>query len=84
MKDRIATPARRSVPPGTSYAASLLMVGAASAFASLLREPIGAGGISLLYLLPVLGASTLFGFRAGLVASLASAGVYNYLFVEPL
>jgi two-component system sensor histidine kinase KdpD len=45
---------------------------------------LGSAAADLLYLLPVLAASILFGLRQGMVASGASALVYNFFFTEPL
>ncbi|MGK6319840.1 DUF4118 domain-containing protein [Sphingomonas sp. DT-204] len=65
----------------------LVIIGLVAATTLLARvtEPlIGAGGIDLLYLLPVLFASGRYGLRPGLVAGLLAGLAYNFFFLPPL
>ena len=66
------------------YAVTLLMVAAATGAGLLLARSLGPGTADLLYLLPVLAASILYGLRHGLVASVCSALAYNFFFTQPL
>jgi two-component system sensor histidine kinase KdpD len=67
-----------------SYAVMLLMVAAATLAGLVLPGRVGSAGADLLYLLPVLAASILYGLRQGMAASICSALAYNFFFTEPL
>lgn len=60
------------------------MVAGATAAGLLLSRRLGSSGADLLYLLPVLAASILYGLRQGMLAGLCSALAYNFFFTEPL
>src|SRR3546814_16867783 len=66
------------------YLLSIALVAITTAAAELLDPLVGVNAIDLIYLVPVLATATLFGLRAGLVASLASALAYNFFFLPPL
>jgi two-component system sensor histidine kinase KdpD len=59
-------------------------VAVATGIGELLDRVAGSTGTDLLYLLPVLAISTLYGFRQGMVTSIASALAYNFFFTAPL
>lgn len=66
------------------YIFSTLFVALTTAFGKLIEPLIGAGGSDLLFLLPVIIASSRFGLRPGLVAGLAAGLCYNFFFLPPL
>lgn len=75
---------RRSPSLSGGYALGLLLVAVATGIGQLLDRAAGSTGVDLLYLLPVLAISTLYGFRQGVLASIASALAYNFFFTAPL
>ena len=90
---RTATPAPRegTRPPrpsqwgnATDYAAIVGLIALTTAAAGLAKPAIGGNAIDLVYLLPVIAASAMFGLRPGLVAALAAAVTYNFFFLVPL
>lgn len=72
-----------AVPP-LVWVRTLLMVAAATLLGVALQNGLGIANISLLYMLPVMAAASLFGLRPGLVAGLASALAFNFFFLPPL
>lgn len=77
----------RSMPVETrpgDYAMVLAMVALTTLFNVWLARLIGPYTISLIYLLPVVASSTLFGLRPSLLASVAAALAYNFFFLPPL
>lgn len=81
------TPRERNVPAETrlrDYAVALALVAATTLFNCWLARSIGPYTISLIYLLPVVATSTLFGLRPSLLASVAAALAYNFFFLPPL
>jgi len=66
------------------YAFVLAMVALTTLFNVWLARLIGPYTISLIYLLPVVASATLFGLRPSLLASVAAALAYNFLFLPPL
>ena len=68
----------------TQYAGALGLVAVTTLFNIWLAGLIGPYTISLIYLLPVVAASTLFGLRPSLLASLAAALAFNFFFLTPL
>lgn len=67
----------------SAYGWTLLMVAAVTAFGLGLFQFLDLANVGLLYLLPVMVASSLFGLRAGLFAGVASSLAYNFLFLPP-
>lgn len=85
-----APPARGPRRASTASAASapdyLKAIGAilvTALLALLLRPWLSTGALSLLFLFPVIGVSAWFGIRPGLVATVLSALLTNFLLVEP-
>lgn len=62
----------------------LAMVALTTLFNVWLAQLIGPYTISLIYLLPVVASSTLFGLRPSLLASVTAALAYNFFFLPPL
>lgn len=68
--------------PG-DYGAIIGLIGITTGIGRLIEPLIGLNAIDLLYLLPVITASALFGLRPGLVTGLAAALAYNFFFLAP-
>lgn len=68
----------------TGYAAGAALVALTTALGKLVEPLIGAGGIDLLFLLPVIIASSRFGLWPGVAAGLAAGLCYNFFFLPPL
>lgn len=89
-------PARGSPPSGRwhlpfggkgrpyQYGAAAAAVAATTALGKVAEPLVGAAGIDLIYLLPVIFASGRYGLRSGLAAGIASALAYNFFFLPPL
>jgi two-component system, OmpR family, sensor histidine kinase KdpD len=73
----------RPVPPA-GWGWTLAMVAAATLLGVALRNGLGIANVSLLYMLPVMTAASLFGLRPGLLAGIASALAFNFFFLPPL
>ncbi|MFC4256723.1 DUF4118 domain-containing protein [Altererythrobacter xixiisoli] len=69
--------------PTSAYGWTLLMVAAVTGSGLALFQVLDLANVGLLYLLPVMVASSLFGLRAGLFAGVASSLAYNFLFLPP-
>ncbi|MEW9856491.1 DUF4118 domain-containing protein [Novosphingobium sp. M1R2S20] len=67
----------------SGYAWTTAMVAGITAIASGLFHVLDLGNVTLLYLLPVMVAATLFGLRTGLFAGIASSLAYNFFFLPP-
>jgi two-component system sensor histidine kinase KdpD len=67
-----------------AWLGSLACVAAATVLGLLVREAIGAGSISLLYLTAVLVSAVLFGLWPALLACVVSTLAYNFCFLPPL
>lgn len=82
----VATPPRRAADWGSpaGYVTIAASVGVTTALGLLVEPWIGAGGVDLIYLLPVIVASGRYGLRPGLIAGLASALAYNFFFLSPI
>ncbi len=87
-----AAPARKTIrwsaAAGTwgtpsAYIWTLAMVALVTALGSMLFHILDLGNVSLLYLLPVMAAASIFGLRAGLFAGVASSLAYNFFFLPP-
>jgi len=66
------------------YAAGATLVALTTTLGKLVEPLIGAGGIDLLFLLPVIIASSRFGLWPGVAAGLAAGLCYNFFFLPPL
>lgn len=66
------------------YAATLAMVAATAAVGLGLLHLLAMTNVAMLFLLPVLAAASRYGQRPGLLAGMASALAYNFLFLPPL
>lgn len=69
--------------PG-DYAVAALLVALTTAVGKVAQPFIGAGGIDLFYLLPVIVASSRYGLWPGIAAGLAAGLCYNFFFLPPL
>lgn len=67
----------------SAYIWTLAMVALVTALGSTLFHILDLGNVSLLYLLPVMAAASIFGLRAGLFAGVASSLAYNFFFLPP-
>ncbi len=65
------------------YLWSLLAVAAMVLIGRLIEPLIGYRSTDLLFLVPTIGAATLYGLRKGLVAGVASGLAYNFFFIPP-
>ena len=79
----MAGPAARSLPRLAQYAAPLLFVALATGFALIVEERVGAPNLTLIFVLPVIGAATAFGWGPSLLATLASVLAFDFFFTEP-
>jgi len=77
-------PGRASWGAPIDYLAIVGLVGVTTLFAWLVEPWIGAGGIDLIYLLPVILASGRYGLRPGLIAGATAALAYNFFFLPPV
>lgn len=82
---------RRSFTPLTTgwggpvgYGAALLLVAITTLVDYMVQPLVGAGGLDLIYLLPVILTAARFGLRPGLFASLVAGLAYNFFFLPPL
>ncbi len=66
------------------YAWTSVMVAGVTGIASALFHILNLGNVALLYLLPVMAASSLFGLRTGLFAGILSSLAYNFFFLPPV
>lgn len=66
-----------------AYGWTFLMVAAVTAAGTALLRILDLGNVALLYLLPVMVASTRFGLRPGLFAGILSSLAYNFFFLPP-
>ncbi|HEX2528506.1 MAG TPA: sensor histidine kinase KdpD [Geminicoccus sp.] len=69
---------------GTDHGISVLLVALTVGIGRLAEPFIGAGGIDLLFLLPVIASSFRFGFGPGVVTALLAGLGYNFFFLGPL
>ncbi|MEA3539195.1 MAG: sensor histidine kinase KdpD [Pseudomonadota bacterium] len=66
------------------YALIAVAIGFTTLLCKIAEPLIGAGGVDLIYLLPVIAVAGRFGSRPGIVAGMASALAYNFFFLPPL
>jgi two-component system, OmpR family, sensor histidine kinase KdpD len=78
-----AEPRRFELQP-QAWLGSLACVAVAAILGVLVRQTIGIGSISLLFLTAVLASAVLFGLLPALLACVVSALAYNFLFLPPL
>jgi two-component system sensor histidine kinase KdpD len=69
---------------GRAYPAVVVMVAAVTAVGSQLFHVLALGNVAMLYLLPVMVASTRFGLWPGVFAGLLSSLAYNFFFLPPV
>lgn len=74
-----ASPRARAV----DYVASLALVALVTLIGTLIFSARSITNVGLLFLLPVMVASTRYGLRAGIVTGLASSLSYNFFFIPP-
>jgi len=72
------------LPAGLRYALALVFVGGATVLAFVTDHLIQIPNLSLIYVLPVMLAAMSLGWGPALVASLASALTFDFLFIQPL
>ena len=80
---RADTSEGRSLPAVGQYAASLIFVAVATGFGFSLEPLMGAANLTLVFVLPVMAAATLFGWGPSLVATGASVLAFDFFFTEP-
>ncbi|WP_019833982.1 sensor histidine kinase [Sphingomonas sp. PR090111-T3T-6A] len=68
----------------SSYGAALALVAVTTVIDHFAEPLVGAGGLDLIYLLPVILTAARFGLRTGLFASVAAGLAYNFFFLPPL
>jgi len=66
------------------YAISALLIALITALGVCFSSLGNLTNLALLYLVPVIGAATLYGLRTGLFAGIASSLAYNFFFLPPL
>ena len=81
LHGRSNAPARPS--PLARYGVSLIFVALATAVAFGAEQVAGAPNLSLIYVLPVIAAATVFGFGPSLAATVAGVLAFDYFFTEP-
>ena len=69
---------------GSAYPLTLLMIAGVTGIGSGLFHILALGNVALLYLLPVMVASSLYGLWPGLFAGIASSLAYNFFFLPPV
>jgi two-component system sensor histidine kinase KdpD len=66
------------------YSLAVVVVLAMTGLLKLLENYLSIQVISLLYLLPVVVSTTLWGFGAGILAAFCTFSSFNYFFIPPL
>jgi K+-sensing histidine kinase KdpD len=74
---------KRPLPAAAQFGAALLFVAVATGCGFILEPLIGAPNLTLVFVLPVLAAATLFGWGPSLVATIASVLAFDFFFTEP-
>lgn len=77
-------PRRPNFAFDVGYLATLLVVAGVTVVAFMLSHVLALANVALLYLLPVMVGSTMYGLRQGLFAGLASSMAYNFFFLPPV
>ncbi|RPJ51101.1 MAG: DUF4118 domain-containing protein [Chloroflexi bacterium] len=83
MQEAVRYIKEHSLPLLLRYLAACLVVAAATLLVFPLRSYLGTPVIAMLYLLPVILATFLWGLTPGILAGLVSFLVYNYYFLPP-
>jgi len=78
----ISTP-QAQISTAAGYGVSLLLVAAATVVAFVVDHLVPAPNLSLVFVLPVIGAALSFGWGPALVSAMLSVAVFDFLFVEP-
>src|SRR4051812_21684510 len=65
------------------YVAALMAVAGAALAAFLAEHLVSAANLALIFVIPVLGAAFLYGWRASILAAVAAVLTYDFLFVTP-
>jgi two-component system sensor histidine kinase KdpD len=73
----------RDLPAVSQYLLSLLMVGAATLLAFVVRELIAAPNLTLIYVLPVVIAGVAFGWGPALAAVITGVLTFDFFFTQP-
>jgi two-component system sensor histidine kinase KdpD len=68
----------------TGYVVAMLLVAATTVIDHIVAPLVGAGGLDLIYLLPVILTAARFGLRPGLFGSVVAGLAYNFFFLAPL
>ena len=76
-------PESRPLPAAGQYGASLLFVAIATGCGFILEPLMGAANLTLVFVLPVMAAASLFGWGPSLVATVASVLAFDFFFTEP-
>jgi len=71
------------LPRAAQYAVSLLFVVVAIGFAFTVEDRVGGANLTLIFVLPVIAAATLFGWGPSLLSTLASVLAFDFFFTEP-
>lgn len=71
------------LPLVARYGAALLFVALAAGFAFTVEDRVGAANLTLIFVLPVIGAATLFGWGPSLLATVAGVLAFDFFFTEP-
>ncbi|MDB5446456.1 MAG: hypothetical protein JWQ97_1773 [Phenylobacterium sp.] len=71
------------LPLAAQYATALLLVGAATLLAFVVKELIAAPNLTLIYVLPVVAAATAFGWGPAVAAVIASVLAFAFFFTQP-
>ena len=78
------TAPKRKWGPISDYLWSALMVAGVTMLGVSLIHLLSLSNVAMIYLLPVMAASTFFGLRAGLFTGILSSLAYNFFFLPPL
>ena len=74
---------RRPLPAAAQYGVSLLFVAIATGCGFILEPVIGAANLTLVFVLPVLAAATLYGWVPSIVATIAGVLAFDFFFTAP-
>jgi K+-sensing histidine kinase KdpD len=78
-----ASGGNRTLPAAGRYAAALVLVAIATGCGFVLEPLTGAANLTLVFVLPVMGAAIWFGWGPSLVATLAGVLAFDFFFTEP-
>ncbi len=77
-------PTESRLPPFAQYGLSLLLVAAATFLAFIVSTVVPASGLTLIFVLPVIIAGTVFGLGPSLATTLAGALMFDFFFTQPI